>query len=374
MIRRLPLRALAMVAWMKTLCCENRTAPAVEVSRHGQSGETLLGPGLRRASPGLLLLFAFAAAVSSVAVTALAQEAKKVPVVGMLVSHAPANDPNFDLLRAGLRDYGYEEGRNVKLEIVTAEGELDRLPGLAQGLVRQNVDVIIAPHEVSARAALTATTTIPIVLAGFGVDPVELGLVDSFRRPGGNITGLYTLAPDLDGKRLEILKETLSGVARFAVFWDPMFSPSALGEVQRAAKSLRVRLEPVEIRSAQGLELAFKTAKRKKASAVMLLTSPIFYVHRDRIAALALGLGLPTISANKYLTAAGALMSYGIDFSENWKRTAYYVDRLLKGAKPSDLPVEQMSKFKLIVNLKTAKALGIAIPESILVRADEVIQ
>jgi putative ABC transport system substrate-binding protein len=321
-----------------------------------------------------LLLFTLGLAVALPFAPASAQQPTRVPVVAMLVSHAPANDPSFDVLRAGLREYGYEEGRNIRLEIVTAEGELDRLPGLAQGLVRQHVDVIIAPHEVSAQAALTATTTIPIVLAGFGGDPVALGLIDSLRRPGRNITGLYTLAPDLDGKRLEILREVVPGVSRVAVLWDPMFSRSALGEVERAAKSLGVLLEPIEVRSERNLETGFRTAKRKHAGAVMLLSSPIFYVHRSRIAALALELRLPTVSSNSYLIVAGTLVSYTIDNSENWKRTAYYVDRLLRGAKPADLPVEQMSKLKLIVNVKTANALGITIPPSILLRADEVIR
>jgi putative ABC transport system substrate-binding protein len=317
------------------------------------------------------LLFALLTALAMLAAPGWAQQ-PKVPVVGMPVSHAPANDPNFDPLRAGLREYGYEDGRNLRLEIVTAKGQLDQLPGLAQDLVRQNVDVIIAPHEVSTHAAMKATTTIPIVMAGFGYDPVVLGLVDSFRRPGGNITGLYTLAPDLDAKRLESLKEAVPSASQVAVFWDPNFSQSALAEVQHAAQSLGIRVESVELRSGQDLEPAFKTAKRRNASAVMLLQSPIFYVHGARVASLALNARLPTAAAYEY--RAGALIAYGIDSSDNWKRTAYYVDRLLKGAKPSDLPIEQVSKFKLVVNLKTAKALGIAIPESILLRADEVIR
>jgi putative ABC transport system substrate-binding protein len=345
---------------MKLLCGRNR-------------GSGSQGPGLRFASPRPFLLLAFVAAATLQVPPGWAQQ-PKVPVVGMLISHAAANDPVFDNFRAGLREYGYEDGRNIRLKIVTAEGQLDRLPGLAQELVRQNVDVIIAPHEVSAQAALTATTTIPIVLAGFGADPVALGLIDSVRRPGGNITGIYALVSGLDGKRLEILKEAVPDVSRVAVLWDPAFSRSQLGEVQSSSKSLGVRLELIEIRKPQDLEGAFKTAKHKKVGAVMLLASPIFYTHRTKVAALAFGARLPSISPYNYATAAGNLMSYGTDTSGNWRRAAYYVDRLLKGAKPSDLPVEQVSKPKLTVNLKTAKALGITIPESILLRADEVIR
>ena len=318
------------------------------------------------------LLFAFVVAVSTAAGTAQAQEPKKVPVVGMLVTHAPVNDPIFENLRVGLREYGYEEGRNIRLEIVTAEGQLDRLPGLAQELVRQNVDVIIAPNEASTRTARQATSTIPIVMVGFANDPVALGLVDSFARPGGNITGLCSLPGELDTKRLELLKEALPGVSRVAVFWEDPFGRSSLAELQRAAQSMNVRLELIQLRGRQDLEAAFKAAKRKKAGAVLLVWSPTFYVYRDRVAELALQTRLPAVAA--FATENGALMSYGSDPYEPWRRVAYYVDRLLRGAKASDLPVEQVSKFKLVVNLKTAKALGVKIPESILLRADEVIR
>jgi putative tryptophan/tyrosine transport system substrate-binding protein len=320
------------------------------------------------------LPIALVAAVTGLVASAWAQQPKRIPVVGMLITHAAVNDPIFENFRAGLREYGYEDGRNIRVEIVTAEGELDRLPGLAQVLVRQNVDVIISPNEASARTARKATTTIPIVMAGFGYDPVALGLIESLGRPGGNVTGLYALAPGLDGKRLELLKEAAPDVSRVAVFWDPRFTQSIPGEVQSAADSLGVHLELIEVRNAQDLQTAFKTAKRKKAGAVMLQANPIFFVHRTRVAALALEARLPTVSAYDYSAAAGVLMSYGTCTSGNWRRAAYFVDRLLKGAKAGDLPVEQLSKLKLAVNLKTAKALGITIPESILLRADEVIR
>ena len=359
---------------MKLPCGENRTAPLVRVSRQGPSGDAFfLRPGLRFAPPRLLVLLACAAAVAAPVSLAWPQQPKKMPVVGVLVTHAAANDPTFEPLREGLREYGYEDGRNIRLEIVTAEGQLDRLPELAEELVRQNVDVIISPNDTSARAALKATTTIPIVSTGFGYDPVASGLVDSLGRPGANVTGLYGLGFELNAKRLEILKETLPGVSRVAVFWGTGFgSPNA--ELKRAAQSLSMKLELIELRGPSDLEGAFKSARRKKAGAVLLLISPISYVHRARIATLALEARLPTMSAFNQIVEAGGLISYGADVFDNWKRTAYYVDRLLKGAKPGDLPVEQVSKFKLAVNLKTAKALGITIPESILLRADEVVR
>jgi putative ABC transport system substrate-binding protein len=319
------------------------------------------------------LPLALAAAVALLIAPAWTQQPAKVPVVGMLVTHATANDPIFDSVRAALREYGYEDGRNVKLDVVTAEGQLDRLPSLAQSLVGQNVDVIISPNEVSVRAAQRATTTIPIVMMGFGDDPVALGLIKSFRQPGGNITGLYSLLSESEAKRLEILKETLPRASRVAVFWDA-FGRRSLAEVKRAAQSMNIQIEPIEIRGPQDLESAFKTAVRKKAGAVMLIWSPVIYVNRERVYTLALNARLPTIYPFANAVKAGGLLCYGTDASEIYRRTAYYVDRLLKGAKAADLPVEQVSKFKLAINLKTAKALGITIPESILLRADEVIR
>ena len=320
-----------------------------------------------------MLLRILALGSAAVAARVGAQQPARIPVVGVLVTHAAANDPTFEPLRVGLRELGYEEGRNIKLEIVTAEGQLDRLPGLAQELVRQKVDVIICPNEVSARAALKATTTIPIVLTGFVKDPVRSGLVDSFARPGGNVTGLYAHYLDLDGKLLQILKELVPGASRVAVFRGAGFA-SPPDELQHAAQSLRVKLDLIEVRGPTDLEPAFKAAKRMKADAVMLLAAPIFYADRARAAKFALDARLPTVSSFNQFVEAGGLISYGADLFDNWKRAAYYVNRLLKGAKPSDLPIEQASKLKLAVNLKTAKTLGIRIPESIMLQADEVVR
>lgn len=302
-----------------------------------------------------------------------AQQPAKVPVIGVLFTHAAANDPTAQGLRAGLREFGYEEGRNIRLEVRTAAGQVNRLQHLAEELVHLNCDVIVIANTAGLRAAQQATRTIPIVMTGFTSDPVATGLVENFRRPGGNVTGLHSLPSELDGKRLEILKEALPSVSRVAVFWDA-FSRSQLAEVQWAAQSLGVRLQLVEVGGPQDLEPAFKDSKRKKAGAVMLLWSPVFYAHDAEIAALGLDAKLATVSALNTAVRAGTLISYGADVVDNFRRAAYFIDRLLKGAKASELPIEQPTKFKLVVNLKTAKTLGINIPQSILLRADEVIR
>jgi putative ABC transport system substrate-binding protein len=322
-----------------------------------------------------VLLIILAMAVPAQVVPARAQQPADVPVVGLLVTHAAVDDPIFDQLRAGLRELGYEDRRNMRLEIVTAAGKLDRLPDLAQELVRRRARVILAPNEASIRAALKASRTIPIVMVGGqGYDPVALGMIESFARPGGNVTGMYGLWSELEAKLIELVKEALPGVSLVAVFWETGFGRSALAGLQRSAQALGVRVEPIEVRQLADLEAAFVTAKRKRAGAVILLSSPIFYLHRNRIGALGLQTKLPVISAFKPVAEAGALMSYGPDIDAVWRRTAYYVDRLLKGAAPADLPVEQASKLMLVVNLETARALGVSIPESILLRADEVIR
>ena len=301
----------------------------------------------------------------------LAQEAAKIPTVGVLV-YASAGDPSLNFLRDSLHELGYEEGRNISLKILSYEGKLDRLPALAAQLVDQGVDVIIGVNEVSTRAAQKATAKIPIVMAGYGYDPVSLGLVDNVRRPGGNITGVYSSTPDLEGKRLEVLKQAVPGLSHVAVFWDPAFAATGPSDLRRAAELLHVRLEFIELHSGEDLKSAFQMAKRKRVGAARLLWTPIFYVYRDRVAALALETRLPTVSNSA--VDLGTLLSYGPEPSEHLKRAAYYVDRLLKGAKPGDLPVERLSRLKLVVNVKTAKALGIKIPEATLVRADELIQ
>ena len=303
-----------------------------------------------------------------------AQQSGRVPVVGMLITHPPVTDPVVGYLRKGLREFGYEDGRTVKFEVRTALGQLDRVSALAEELVRLPVDVIVVVNEIALRATQQATGTIPIVTVGYTNDPVSSGWIESYRRPGGNITGIYNVNSELIAKRLEILKETLPKVSRVAVLWDPVFGERQLADLQQPAVELGIHLIPIAVRSQENLDDAIREAKAKKAGAVLLIWSPLFYIQRARIAALALKVALPTVSDLDVATQAGSLMSYGSDSSIPFQRAAYYVDRLLKGASASDLPVEQISKLILAVNLKTAKALGIVFPQSILVRADEVIK
>ena len=317
------------------------------------------------------LLVALGFGLASLSSPVLAQRPTKIPAVGVLLTHVSVNDPITERLRQSLRDLGYEEGRNISLRILTAEGQVDRLPALAAELVDQGVDVIVATSHVSTIAAQKATAKIPSVMAGYGYDPISLGLIDNVRRPGGNTTGVYSSTPDLEGKRLEVLKQAVPQVAHVAVLWEPAYGESALSDLRHAAEMLHVRLEFIEVHSGDDLKSAFETAKRKKVGAALLVFSPIFYLHRDRVTALTLETKLPTISP---LAGYGTLIAYGPDNTENMTRAAYYVDRLLKGAKPGDLPVEQLSAVRLFLNLKMAKELGITIPQSLVLRADEVIR
>lgn len=307
-------------------------------------------------------------------VRAAAQQSGRVPVVGFLITHPPVTDKVVDTLRNGLRKYGYEDGKNVRLEVRTALGQLDLVPGLAQELVRLPSDVIVLVNEPALRAVRQETTTIPIVMVGYTDDPVSLGWIESYRRPGGNVTGIFNVNSALTGKRLEILKDMLPKMSRVAVFWDPGFGERFVEELQRAAHLLRVQIQFIEVRDPDGIEPAFNTATKNNADAVMMMWSPMFYVHRFRIAELALQAALPTVTDLVLVAEAGCLLSYGSDGYFPFERASYYVDRLLKGATAAELPVEQLSKLKLVVNLKTAQALGITVPQSILLRADEVIR
>ena len=314
------------------------------------------------------------AGLAMAATRAGAQRSARVPVVGFLITHPPVTDKVVQALRNGLRQYGYEDGRNVRLEVRTALGQLDRIPALAQELVRLPADVIVLVNELALRAVSESTALIPIVMVGYTDDPVSLGWIESYRRPGGNVTGIFNVNAALTGKRLEMLKETVPKLSRVTVFWDPAFGNRFTAELDRAAELLRVRIQLVEVQGAENIEPAFNAARKNDADAVMLMWSPLFYIHRSRIAALALQAHLPTSCDLDAVAEAGCLLSYGSDTYFPFERTAYFVDRLFKGARAADLPVEQISKLKLVVNLKTAKTLGITIPQSIMVRADELIQ
>ena len=320
----------------------------------------------RRALSALVSVLLWPAVVS-------ARQPRRMPVVGLLITHPPVDDVVVDFFRAGLRKYGYEEGKNFKLEVRTALGHLDRVPSLAEELIRLPVDVLVVVNEVALHVSRKLTRTTPIVMLGFIDDPVSLGVIQSYSHPGGNITGVFNVNAALSAKRLEILKETLPNLPRVAVLWDA-FSKRQLEELEQAARALKIRLDLIEVRDAQGLDAAFLSAKAHKAGAVIMNFSPVFWVNRNRIAAIAIDEALPTISDMQILGYSGCLLAYGSDSAYNWERGAYFVDRLLKGADPAELPVERLSRLTLVVNLKTAKALGITIPESILLRADEVIR
>ena len=307
-----------------------------------------------------------------------AQQAKKVPRIGFLSGRAeptPATpDPTAAAFRQGLRELGYMEGKNILIEYRYAEGKLDRLPDLATELVRLKVDVIMTGGP-GASAAKDATKTIPIVITDVG-DPVGVGLVASLAHPGGNVTGWSTLAKELSGKQLELFKEAFPKISLVAVLWDPTNPSNALslGETKVAAAALRVTLQPLEVRGPDDFETAFSAIKRERASALMVLRNPVTITHRTRIMDFAAKSRLPAMYSDSEFTDAGGLMSYGSNRLDLYRRAATYVDKILKGAKPADLPVEQPTKFELVINLKTAKQIGLAIPPNVLARADKVIK
>jgi putative tryptophan/tyrosine transport system substrate-binding protein len=301
---------------------------------------------------------------------ARAQQSKPASRVGVLAVESTRGEAFLQ----GLRDLGYVEGRNLVIEFRDAGGRMERLAALAEDLARINVDLIFAQGSQATRAARQATTTIPIVM--ISSDPIGLGFVASLSRPGGNITGLSLLAPEVSGKRLELLKQIIPGIVLAAVLWNPD-DPGAvvsLKETQSAAQTLGLKLQTLEARSVDAFDNAFEAATREGAGAVVLLPAPVMGRNADRIAALGLRSRLPTVFFEGVLPKAGGLISYGVNLSAVDRRAAYYADRILKGAKPAELPVEQPTKFDLVINLKTAKALGLTIPEALLATADELIQ
>ena len=304
-------------------------------------------------------------------ISSQAQQPGKVPHIGFL-SLSGANQEAF---RQGLRDLGYIEGKNIAIESRTAANRADRLSVLAGELVDLKVDVIVAAGSQAVHAAQRTTKSIPIVMTSSS-DPVGTGFVASLAHPGGNITGLSLVGPDLSTKRLEMLKEVILGVSRVAVFWNPD-DPAAklsLRETEDAAKAQAMHLQILEIREASDFESAFRAANKGRARALILLPAPIVATQAKQIAELALKNNLPAISPVSEFPSAGGLMSYGANLPDLYRRAATYVDKILKGAKPADLPVEQPTEFELGINLKTANALGLAIPPSLLLRADQVIQ
>jgi len=312
----------------------------------------------------------------AVPLAADAQPAGKVYRIGRLgLTNPVATQHSVDAWRQALRERGWVEGRNLVIEFRWAEGQRDRLPALAAELVALKVDLIYTTSNPGADAAKSATTAIPIVMVGVG-DPVGSGLVQSLARPGGNLTGLtWDPTPDVIGKQLELLTETVPGLSRVAVLWDPDDPATAYWTVLRTAASrLGVQLQSVEARRAGDLDTAFGKMVQQRARAVLVMTTVVSYIERARLAALALQHRLPTMFDIRENVAAGGLMAYAVNLTDLDRRGAYYVDRILRGARPADLPIEQPTKLDVVINLKTAKALGLTIPPSVLARADEVIE
>jgi ABC-type uncharacterized transport system substrate-binding protein len=302
-----------------------------------------------------------------------AQQPKKVPRIGILFIGS-RNQPHLESFKQGLGERGYTEGKNIALEYRYAEGRQDRLPELAAELVQLKVDVIVVTADISAEAAKQATTKIPIVVTTG--DPVAWGLADSLAKPGGNVTGLSVVLADLSGKRVEILRETLPKMTRLATLWDPSVrvGSTIFKETSLAAQGFSLQLHSFEVKTDQDIEKAFADMPKVRPHAVLVILSPLVTLHSRRIVELALKQQLPGIYPTRQFVEEGGLMAYGPLIGDLYRRAATYVDKILKGAKPADLPVEQPTKFEFIINLKAAKQIGVTIPPNVLARADKVIR
>jgi putative ABC transport system substrate-binding protein len=307
-----------------------------------------------------------------------AQQQKKVPRIGYLSAYDPATESTrAEGVRLALRQLGYIEGQNIAIEYRYADGKRDRYPVFAAELVRLKVDVIVvAGGFIPVQVAKDATNTIPIVMSGVGVDPVKLGLVESLARPGGNVTGITNLETDLGGKRLELLKESVPKLARVAVLYDPAV-PAARqvkDDLPVAARALGLTIQPWEIRAEKDFERVFAALNKERPEGLYAFSGLVITANGKRIADFALKSRLPSIHSVGEAVDAGGLMYYGADIANTYRRIASYVDKILKGAKPGELPVEQPTKFELVINLKTAKQIGLTIPPNVLARADRVIR
>jgi len=323
----------------------------------------------KRASVFSLALLAM---LSALCTSTSAQQPKKVPRIGYVFGTTPsANMARIEAFRKGLRELGYVEGKNIIIESRWAEGKLNRLPALVAELVRLKVDIIMTGGPPATRFAKEATSTIPIVMTQDG-DPVGNGFVASLARPGGNITGLSRVAPELSGKQVELLKETVPRLSRVAAFGANV---QIRGEIELVAGALGVKVQYLEVLSSKDIETAFREAVKARAEGVIMnISGPIALRHRKEIAELAVKSRLPAMYHRREYVEDGGLMSYGVDFTALDRRAATYVDKILKGAKPADLPVEQPTKFEFIINLKAAKQIGVTIPPNVLARADRVIK
>jgi len=313
-----------------------------------------------------------------VVAVAEAQQPKKVPRIGYLSPFDAAGESaRSEAIRLALRERGYIEGQNIAIEYRYAEGRVDRFPKLAAELVRLKVDIIVVAGGGRAPlAAKNATKTIPIIMVGAGLDPVDSGLIDSLARPGGNVTGITNLGGELGGKRLELLKEAVPKLARVAVLYDPT-APGSVREVKEipvAARALGLTIQSWEVRAANDFDRAFAAMGKQRLDGLYVPGGRLFSDNQKRIVGFALKSRLPSMYASREAVDAGGLMFYGADREESYRRVAYYIDRILKGAKPADLPVEQPTKFELVINLKTAKQIGVTIPPDLLARATKIIR
>jgi putative ABC transport system substrate-binding protein len=311
---------------------------------------------------------------------AQAQQPKKIPRIGYLSAFEPAlESARSEAIRVALRELGYIEGQNIAIEYRYGEGKRDRAPELAAELVRLKVDIIVVAGGASwVQAAKDANRTIPIVMSGSGADPVETGLVESLARPGGNVTGMTNLNRELGGKRLELLKQAVPKLARVAVLYDPAI-PGSISEVKEdlpvAARALKLTIQPWEVRAADGFERVFAALSKERPDGLYVAGgSPLMVTNQNRIVGFALKSRLPSAYIRREFVDAGGLMYYGAELADSYRRVAYYVDKILKGAKPAELPVEQPTKFELVINLKTAKQIGVTIPSDVLARASRLIK
>jgi putative ABC transport system substrate-binding protein len=323
-----------------------------------------------------LSVIAFVLVVAGAVVEA--QQPKKVPRIGYLSGDAANYSTRSEAIRQALRELGYIEGQNIAIEYRNAEGKFDRLPELAAELVRVKVDIIVVAGGVPViRPVKDATNTIPIVMLGVPADPVEAGLVESLARPGGNVTGVTTLSRELAAKRLELLKEAVPNVVRVAVFYDPAIRASVI-EVKEvlpvAARALGLNVQPWEIRTVAGFDKAFAALNKDRPDALYPSGGALLRANQKRIADFGLKSRLPSVYNRREAVEAGGLMSYAANDDDQYRRAAVYVDKILKGAKPGDLPIEQPTKFDFVINLKTAKQIGVTIPPNVLARADRVIK
>jgi putative ABC transport system substrate-binding protein len=358
----------------------------LRISNFGLRGKTMgqvridgLNASLKSAIRNLKFAILMSAMLPALCASAEAQQPKTVFRIGYLSSFDPVTDPRIEGIRQSLREFGYIEGQNITIAYRNTEGKLDRYAEFAAEMVRLKVDIIVVSAGTQQiRAVMNTTKTIPIVMTGLGSDPVAAGQIDSLARPGGNVTGLTSLGPELGGKRLELLKEAVPKVARIAVLYEPAV-PGSVREMKEvlpvAARALGLTIQPWEVRAADDFERVFTAISKWRPDGLYVpAAGQVMRIDQTRIVGFALKGRLPSMYSLRGYVDAGGLMYYGADLADSYRRVAYYVDRILKGAKPADLPVEQPTKFELVINLKTAKQIGLTIPQSVLYRADRVIK